>query len=630
MAAKPPSAKSPANKSSANRPSVKRNTRPTPTSGSSPKASLLQWCATHENLAFLILSTLWVFALYGRALTAPFIYDDLDQIVNNPGLASWHATAIRFLHAPVSFTNELRGIGGSSYRPLYWITLALDHSLWGLNPACFHLTNLLLHLANGFLGFLLLRKLRLSLAISAVTALLWLSLPINSEVVTWVSARAYSLSGIFLLLSLLMALWHLRTNKLLPLLFYFAFSLCALLSHEQGILILPLTLLVAYAAGQSPRRAPRSWIALAGIEIVATAIYVALKLIVGAHAATGAPAIKAFGLAFWRYVQWMILPVHMSVERSTSVPPNIVSAATAAAWIALIALAAIAIALRKKLPIAAFGLAWLIISLVPFCGLAFIYQGMAERFEYIASAGLVLSITSIALAYRKQTRDLTLIATALWMTWGVWRLEARVRDWCDPVALYQNSLKATPNSASLYFNLGFSTREKGDLETAEHSYLEAIRLQPQYQRAYASLGDVYASLGKTAAAINAYHQALVLKPDDVGTTLNFAVALQQAGMTELAEPQFRQAIALAPKDSAAYTDLGVLLYQQGRSDEAATMFAQAIDNKSTDPTPYYDLATLLQQAGRSDLALLLYKKALEIKPGDPDTIANIQRLQNAH
>lgn len=627
MAAKRPSAKAPATKPSANKPSTKHNTRPAPGS----KASILQWSAAHENLAFLLLSALWVFVLYGRALTAPFVYDDLDQIVNNPGLASWHATAVRFLHAPVAFTNELRGIGGSSYRPLYWITLALDHSLWGLNPAGFHLTNLLLHLATGFLGFLLLRRLRLSPALSSATALLWLSLPINSEVVTWISARAYSLSGIFLLLSLLMALWHLRTSKPLPLLCYFIFSLCALLSHEQGILILPLTLLIAYTEDHSPQRAPqRSWITLAVIELAAVAIYITLKHLIGAHAATGAPAIRAFGLAFWKYVQWMVLPIHMSVERSTSTPPNILSTATAAAWIALIALAATIIALRKKLPTAAFGLAWLVISLIPFCGLVFIYQGMAERFEYIASAGLALLIASAALAYRKQTRELTLVATALWMTWGVWRLEARLRDWCDPVALYQNSLQATPNSASLYFNLGFSSREKGDLATAEHAYREAIRLQPQYQRAYASLGDVYAREGKTAAAVNAYHEALALKPDDVGTTLNFGVALQQAGLTEPAEREFRQAIALAPKDSAAYTDLGVLLYQQGRGDEAAKMFAQAIDNKSTDPTPYYDLATLLQQAGRGDLALVLYKKALEIKPGDPDTIANIQRLRNAH
>ena len=616
MAVKPPSARS----------STKSGRR----SGTSGKASLLGWCSKHENSSFLILGVVWVFALYWRALTAPFIYDDLDQVTINPGLTTWNAAVARFLHAPVAFTNDFRGIGGSTYRPIYWITLAFDHSIWGLNPAGFHLTNLLLHLANGFLGFLLLRRQRVSLAVSAATSLLWLSLPINSEVVTWVSARAYSLSGAFILLSLLMVIRCLRNGKLPPLVGYFTFSLCALLSHEQGILILPLTALIIYAQEPPARSSRRLWTLLISVELAACAIYFALKQIVSAHVGTGSPAIKSFALSFWKYVQWMILPIHMSVERSTSTPPDVFSTETLAAWIALIAFVAVMFLLRKKAAIAISGLAWLFVSLLPFCGIVFIYQGMAERFVYIASAGLALFIASVALGYRRQTKEIVLGAIVLWMVWGGWRLQSRVLDWCDPVSLYRSSLQATPDSASLFFNLGFASREKGDLATAESSYVNAIRLQPEYQRAYASLGDVYARLGKTSEAEKAYQRAITLKPDDVGTTLNLAVAFQLAGSPGAAEREFRRAIALAPKDSAAYTDLGVLLYQQGRADEAAKMFAQAIDNKSTDPTPYYDLAALLEQAGRDDLALVLYKKVLEIKPGDPDAIAKIQRLQNTH
>jgi Flp pilus assembly protein TadD len=592
---------------------------------------VLQWCSSHESISFLMLSTVWVFALYWRALSAPFVYDDLDQIVNNPGLTTWHAAVARFLYAPVAFTSDFRGIGaGSTYRPVYWITLALDHAFWGVNPAGFHLTNLLLHVANGFLGFVLLRRLRVSLAVSSAASLLWLSLPINSEVVTWISARAYSLSGVFILLSLLTGLWYLRRGQILALICYFGFSLFALLSHEQGVLILPLTLLIAFADGSSERPARRLWAALVGVEIAAGAVYFALKHAVGAHAATGAAAIKSFGLVFWQYVLLIIFPIHMSVERSTSMPADVFSVAAVTAWIGLIGLAGTIFFLRKKAPTATFGLAWLLVSLLPFCGFVFIYQGMAERFVYIASAGVALCIVSVALEHRQWSREIAIGAVVLWMVWGVWRLQSRVLDWCEPVALYRSSLQANPKSASLYVNLGFASREKGDLATAERSYLNAIRLQPQYQRAYASLGDVYERLGRTSEAEKAYQEAIALKPDDVGTILNLAVAFQQAGAAESAEREFRRAIALAPKDSAAYTDLGVLLYQQGRADEAARMFAQAIDNKSTDPTPYYDLAALLQQAGRGDLALVLYKKVLEIKPGDPDTIANIQRLENAH
>src|ERR1700722_17551943 len=260
---------------------------------SSSSTSLLPWCLAHEQLAFLAISILWVFALYWNALNAPFLYDDLDQILNNPSLADWHTFAHRFLLAPVAFTTDFRGTGGLSYRPLYWISLAFDRHLWQLNPVGFHLTNLLLHVANGVLGFRLLRRLHISLIAAASTSLLWLALPIHSEAVAWISGRAYSLSTLFLLLSLLLASHHLRTHKPLSLVLYFFTTMAALLSHEQGLLVLPLTLLVAYATSNTKRR---SLLSLSSAAILASALYLALKHFVILHVESGPSAIKSFAL----------------------------------------------------------------------------------------------------------------------------------------------------------------------------------------------------------------------------------------------------------------------------------------------------------------------------------------------
>jgi tetratricopeptide (TPR) repeat protein len=588
------------------------------------KTSPIQWCINHERLTFLVISTLWVFFLYWNALGAPFLYDDLDQILNNRNLADWHFFAHRFLLAPVVFNSDFRGPGGISYRPLYWIALAIDRHLWQLNPAGFHLTNLLLHIANGFLGFRLLRRLQISLAVAASTSLLWLALPIHTETVAWISGRAYSLCTLFILLSLLLATHYLRTNKSLALIFYFLTSVAALLSHELGLLVLPLTLLIAYTTPTTKRR---SVLTLSSLAILASLIYFVLKHVVAPHTESGPSAIRAFALIFWKYVLWIILPIHMSVERSTSTPPNILSPAAIAAWIGLAALIAAIYLLRKSRPTESSGLLWFFIALVPFCGLVFIYQGMAERFTYLASMGLALSIASLAIEVRKPTRNVAPALVLLWLTWGAYRLHIRVLDWTDPVALYRHSLEATPQSSIVFYNLGHSLHERGDLAPAEEAYRNALRLQPHYQQALSSLGDIYARQGKNAKAYQAYRGALDLNPDDVPTILNLGVLYQQIGAPTAAENQFRLAIDLAPQNSAAYTDLGVLLYQQGKADEAAKLFAQAIDNKSNDPTPYFDLAMIFQRAGRGDLALVLYKKVLEIKPNDPDTIANIQALR---
>src|SRR5437868_2924388 len=41
------------------------------------------------------------------------------------------------------------------YVPLTWMSLGLDYVLWGMNPAGYHLTNVLLHSANAVLVYFL-------------------------------------------------------------------------------------------------------------------------------------------------------------------------------------------------------------------------------------------------------------------------------------------------------------------------------------------------------------------------------------------------------------------------------------------------------------------------------------------
>jgi hypothetical protein len=144
--------------------------------------------ASHPDLWFAIISACWVALLYRHVIGAGFVYDDVTQIQNNPALASWHSAA-DYVRSAVPFNSEFRGFGGSFYRPLFWFSLARDRVLWGLNATGFHLTNLLLHWANGLLAFLLLRRSSVSILLSAVVSITWLGLPINAEVVAWISGR---------------------------------------------------------------------------------------------------------------------------------------------------------------------------------------------------------------------------------------------------------------------------------------------------------------------------------------------------------------------------------------------------------------------------------------------------------
>ncbi len=550
------------------------------------------WCEGHPRVLFALLSAVWVLLLYRQALLSPFVYDDISQVQQNTALLSWTGVLRYWSHA-VPFSSTFLGSGGSYYRPLYWLSLGLDRALWGIRAAGFHLTNLVLHWVNGLLIFLLWRKLRISVLISAAASLLWLCLPINSEVVIWIAARAYSLTTCALLLGLLCAQWYLGSRRPVALACYFVAGLCALLAHEEGILLVPLTLLVGYCFSGLERAARRAWLSLSGTGIGAAAVYFLLRHAADGRSGPGASSPLVIGLAFLKYLQWMVLPLRMSVERSTDLPRSRISFSALGAMLIVLLLLGGIVWLRRRSREAAAGLLWMCLALLPFCGIVFIYQGMAERFDYVASLGFALAVAALAYRERGRWRDPVLGCVVLWALWGVWRLEARVDDWRDPATLYEASLKATPRSVGMLVNLGDTYLQRGDPEPAR----------------------------------NAYQRALTLRPGYVGAMINLGAVYQQMGDRTAAAREYQRAIALAPAEEGAYANLGALLFAEGKPDQAIQQFTKAIALNPTDATAYYDLGAIYQNLGQRDQAIRMYQKVLALRPNDPETLANLARLQ---
>jgi len=244
---------------------------------------LTRWGRCRPIATYILASVLWTTVLYAHAVTAGFAsYDDAPQILQNPSLTSLNAS-LKYFKSPVSFASDLRGSGGSFYRPLFWLSLAIDERLWGLNPAGFHLTNVLLHWCSGLFLFLLLRRLHISSLSSALTALLWICLPINSEAVAWISGRPYCLAACFLLLGTLLAERYLSRPAVKYLACYGLTAFCALFSHEEGMLIVAFTLMLIIAKHKGKSRAA---LMLYSMSVITILLYFRLRHAAGATAVT--------------------------------------------------------------------------------------------------------------------------------------------------------------------------------------------------------------------------------------------------------------------------------------------------------------------------------------------------------
>jgi protein O-mannosyl-transferase len=317
----------------------------------------------------------------------------------------------------------------------------------------------------------------------------------------------------------------------------------------------------------------------------------------------------------------------MSVERSTTIslsqPHPWLAIELACSVVVLIA----AILRREKNPALVEGLFWFVLCIAPFC-LVMNYQGVAERFDYAASLGIVVAIVAAcSIAPQPQLRKGLILCVAAWSIWNLYRTSVRVADWSDAVRLYSSSLQATPLSPVVHYNLAFSLRERGDLQAALEEYQRTLEIDRHYPNGLAALGDVYLQLKSFATAQAIYQQALTQNPNDTAVLLNSGAAYQGSGELANAEAAYQRILQINPQSSDAHVNLGVLYSSEQRQTDAMHQFAMAIDLKTKDITPYYDLAILFQQAGRGDLALALYKKVLELKPDDEDTLRNIRILQ---
>ena len=182
-----------------------------------------------SNLGIIFLLGLLV---YMNSLGGGFVYDDYAFIVNNPHIKTLsHPGRFFLLKTATSFS------GHSIWRPLRTLSFAFDYHLWGLEPFGYHLTNVLFHIINGVLVYIIILRLGLAWRVALISSCLFLVHPLQTESVSWISSRGDCLFAAFFLLSLY---WYMKGRIILS---YLSFIL-SLFSKETA-LSLPL-LLLAY------------------------------------------------------------------------------------------------------------------------------------------------------------------------------------------------------------------------------------------------------------------------------------------------------------------------------------------------------------------------------------------------
>ena len=92
-----------------------------------------------------------ILAIYWQLTNHDFVYFDDNEYVTENHNVKAGLTRSGFIWAFTTFH-------AANWYPLTWLSHMLDCELFGLNPGMHHLTNLLIHIANSILLFLVFRR----------------------------------------------------------------------------------------------------------------------------------------------------------------------------------------------------------------------------------------------------------------------------------------------------------------------------------------------------------------------------------------------------------------------------------------------------------------------------------------
>ncbi len=617
------------------------------------------WMQPLRILSGVALIILAAFFVYFPSLSGGFIFDDDLLLTNNP-LVKSSAGLYQFWSA---IEQQVYPVSNS--------TLWIEWRLWGMKPTGYHITNLILHIVESLLIWVILRK--LSIPGAFLAALIFAVHPVNVESVAWIAQRKGLMAMLFFLLSILCYLKFEIPSSLSshhsppssvysppstvhrPLFYWLSLLAFVLAMLSKGTMaILPLLLLgilwwqrtgtvpifASAKMGLSPSVSRRDLLRTVPFFLVAlllTGVNVWFQSYQFENAirnVTFMERLLGAGGVVWFYLYKALLPLNLVFVY----PEWHVRAENLLWWLPLLAAGVITAVLWRyragwSRP---FLFAWgfFCVALVPVLGFADVcymqFSLVADHYQHLALVGVIALAAAGWGLWRqrpgKQARaaaNATAVVVVGALTFLTWQQSGLYRN---AITLYQATLKKNPDCCMVHNNLGTVLDDAGRPQEAINHYEQALRLKPNYPEAHNNLGVVLANAGRFQEAIDHYGRALKLKPKYAEAHNNLGNALGKIGRPQEAIEHFQQSLKFKPNFVEARFNLGNTLAGTGRPQEAIKHYEQALRLKPDYAEAHNNLAAALSSMGLYPQAIEHSRQALRLRPDYAKAWANLAAL----
>ena len=499
-------------------------------------------------LAMLIL----ILIAYANTLLSPFNFDDQALLQN----------------IALSGPDRYNSVWPVQYRHLFYLSFSINHSISGLNPFSYHLTNLLFHFLSSVTVLLIVFKTvsknarwesKAVLGLSITTALLFALNPLHTEAVTYLSGRASGMGGFFYLLALLFFIMGSERDRnpttTVPL-FYFltllAFGL-ALLSKETT-LTFPLAVFLYDLCFMRNE----SWHPFKGRLFF---IYLPLCCLVGAFLIL-TPEMRnmttewlgkidiSYALAQAKVLAYALklclFPINLTFDYDF--PTHwLTSPSFFLVTIWLVVVLVFIKNFRRISPVVTFSLLWFLITLSPTNSFLPRADLLSERNLYLPSLGLsfLIAYAFYHLFFMKGSLSkpgLALLVT-FFLILGSLSI-TRNSDYRSNIYLWEDTYKKSPADLKVLHNLSHFYLEDKRYQQALVPLLRLSRsVASDFYRAFAhsNLGSIYTQNGNFERAKKEFHKAIELEPTLPLGYLNLGTYHASRGEFQRARTEFLRA-----------------------------------------------------------------------------------------
>ena len=592
----------------------------------------------------LLAGAAWI--VYGRALDAPFVFDDSVSVGKNTSIRKlWPLFGEEDLSGPLSPPNN----APTSGRPLVNLSLAINFSWGAFNPVGYHLFNLILHvLSAGLLMAIVRRTLsleyfqgrfeRASGWLAFAAALLWVVHPLQTETVLYVTQRTELMVGFFYLATLYASLRYWGTTSAIRRNAWLAVATLACLAGmacKEVMVTAPVLVLLferTFIRGSFRRAWQSSWSLYIGL------LSSWLLLLLLNYSAPRSES-AGFNLDVPAYVWWLtqtkvllmylklaFWPWPLAIHYGT---PYLETFGAAWPWLLMVALLSVLILFLvwRRSAIGFVG-ACVLLILSPTLVVPIVTEVAAERRMYLPLAALLaLAVVAVywlvqqAASLRRWSGAIVgVVGVCVAVVLGTVSVH-RLAAYHDVLALWQDNLIHQPDDVISYNNLAITLANLGRPQEAIELLEKTIPLKPD--RAHSNLSVLLNQLSRTQEAIQHAEEALKLNPDAADAHNNLANALAKAGRKQEAIEQYQMAIRLKPDYPDARNNLGFFLVEAGQTKEAIEQFEQALRSNPDHASARSNLGAAFLNTGQPEKAIVQLQDAVRLQPGNMDDHINL-------